>query len=44
MKAVADYEMGPDSEVPLVRAEAAIANAEEFIVCIQQLLEINGIS
>ena len=44
LKAVADYEMGPDSEVPLVRAEAAIANAEEFIVCIQQLLEINGIS
>ena len=34
LKAVADYEMGPDSEVPLVRAKAAIENAEEFIVCI----------
>ena len=44
LKAVADYEMGPDSEVPLVRAKAAIANAEEFIVCIKQLLETNSIS
>ena len=44
LKAVADYEMGPDSEVPLVRAEAAIANAEEFIACIQQLLETSSIS
>jgi uncharacterized protein (UPF0332 family) len=44
LKAVADYEMGPDSEVPLVRAKAAIANAEEFIVCIEQLLETSSIS
>jgi hypothetical protein len=44
LKAVADYEMGSDSEAPLVRAKAAIENAEEFIVCIEQLLATNSIS
>ena len=38
LKAVADYEMGPDSEVPLDRAEKAIGYAERFVDCIAMLL------
>jgi uncharacterized protein (UPF0332 family) len=38
MKAVADYETGPGSEVPLERASAAIETAQKFVDCIAGLL------
>lgn len=38
LKAVADYEMGADSEVPLPRAAAAIETAERFVACLSELL------
>ena len=38
LKAVADYEMGPDSVVPNDHAAAAIASAEHFVECIASLL------
>jgi uncharacterized protein (UPF0332 family) len=34
MKAIADYELGTEASVPLNRASAAIATAEQFIGCI----------
>lgn len=39
LKAVADYEVGPDSEIPLDRAATAIAGATRFI---QRLAEALG--
>ncbi|MGH8656180.1 MAG: hypothetical protein ACREYE_30135 [Gammaproteobacteria bacterium] len=39
LKAVADYETGPDSMVPLQRAAAAIETAGRFIDCIAGLIE-----
>jgi uncharacterized protein (UPF0332 family) len=44
LKAVADYEMGPDSEVPLARAKAAIADAEAFVICLELLLKDSSTS
>jgi uncharacterized protein (UPF0332 family) len=41
LKAVADYETGPDSVVPLARAAAAIETAGRFIDCIENLLTPN---
>jgi uncharacterized protein (UPF0332 family) len=38
LKAVADYELGPAASVPLDRASAAIATAEQFIDRIAVLL------
>jgi len=38
LKAVADYEMGPDSVVPLERARAAAETAEMFVGTIAALL------
>jgi uncharacterized protein (UPF0332 family) len=38
LKAVADYETGPGSEVPLDRASAAIETAQMFVDCIADLL------
>jgi uncharacterized protein (UPF0332 family) len=38
MKAVADYELGPDAAVPLDRANAAIDKAAQFIEQIAGLL------
>jgi uncharacterized protein (UPF0332 family) len=38
LKAVADYETGPGSVVPLERVEAAIATARRFVACIEELL------
>jgi hypothetical protein len=38
LKAVADYEVGPSSAVPLDRAEAAIATATRLVECIAELL------
>jgi uncharacterized protein (UPF0332 family) len=38
MKAIADYELGPGSDVPLDRASAAIETAERFIGCIAGIL------
>jgi uncharacterized protein (UPF0332 family) len=38
LKAVADYELGPDAEVPLDRAGAAIESAERFVDFITKLL------
>lgn len=39
LKAVADYETGPDSVVPLERAAAAIETAGRFIDCIAGLIK-----
>ena len=39
LKAVADYEAGPGSIVPLERVEAAIATARRFVDLIAELLE-----
>jgi uncharacterized protein (UPF0332 family) len=38
LKAVADYETGPDSLVPRERAEAAISAATRFVNCVAALL------
>jgi hypothetical protein len=38
LKAVADYEMGPGSVVPLERAAAAVETAGRFIECIAGLI------
>jgi len=38
LKALADYETGPGSEVPLKRAAAAIETAQKFVDCIAALL------
>lgn len=44
LKAVADYETGPDSVIPRERAAAAIQSARKFAACISQVLsdESNG--
>ena len=39
LKAVADYETGPDAIIPPERAAAAIAAAERFLACIVELIE-----
>jgi uncharacterized protein (UPF0332 family) len=38
LKAVADYEAGPGSIIPLERAESAIAVATRFVDCVASLL------
>lgn len=38
MKAIADYELGPDADVPTAQAAMAIETAERFIDCIAALL------
>jgi len=38
LKAIADYETGPDAVVPLERVEAAIATATRFLDCLVGLL------
>lgn len=38
LKAVADYEFGPDAVIPLERALSAIAGAERFVGCVAALL------
>ncbi len=38
LKAIADYETGPDAVVPLERVEAAIATAARFLDCVVGLL------
>jgi uncharacterized protein (UPF0332 family) len=42
LKAVADYEMGADSVVPLERAAAAIENAARFVESIAELCSAGG--
>jgi uncharacterized protein (UPF0332 family) len=39
LKAVADYEAGPGSIVPLARVEAAIATARRFVDLVAELLD-----
>ena len=38
LKAIADYETGPDAEVPLARAVAAHEDAKKFVAAIERLL------
>jgi uncharacterized protein (UPF0332 family) len=38
MKAVADYELGPDAIIPTEQAGAAIDTATRFVACIGELL------
>ena len=38
MKAVADYELGPDAVIPIEQAGAAIETATRFVACIGELL------
>jgi len=38
LKAVADYEVGPDAVVSIAEAEAAIATAARFIDCVVEIL------
>jgi len=42
LKAVADYETGPGSVVPLERVEAAIATATRFVACVASRISTNG--
>jgi len=42
LKAVADYEMGEDSVVPLERAATAVQSAERFVDCMMRLLSETG--
>jgi uncharacterized protein (UPF0332 family) len=39
LKAVADYELGPDSDIPLEHAARAIETAERFTDCISELID-----
>lgn len=39
LKAIADYEMGPDGIVPPTRAQAALVDAQRFVEAIMQTLE-----
>lgn len=39
MKAVADYETGPEAEVPIGEAESALTMAEEFVATVESLLQ-----
>jgi hypothetical protein len=39
LKAVADYEAGPGSVVPLERVEAAIRTARRFVDVVTELLD-----
>jgi uncharacterized protein (UPF0332 family) len=39
LKAIADYEFGPGSEIPLYRAESAILAAARLVACVAALLE-----
>ena len=41
LKAVADYETGPDSNIPLERSAAALETATRFVACIAELLAIS---
>ena len=38
LKAVGDYETGPDSNIPLERSAAALETATRFVACIAELL------
>jgi hypothetical protein len=38
LKAVADYELGPDADIPLDYSAKAIETAMRFVECIAQLL------
>ncbi|HWD57090.1 MAG TPA: HEPN domain-containing protein [Stellaceae bacterium] len=38
LKAIADYETGPGSEISVAQAEQAVREAERFIACIETLL------
>jgi uncharacterized protein (UPF0332 family) len=38
LKAVADYELGPDAIIPTEQAAAAIKTATRFVTCIAELL------
>jgi hypothetical protein len=38
LKAVADYEAGPNAIVPVERAEAAIQMAVQFVDCVASIL------
>jgi uncharacterized protein (UPF0332 family) len=42
LKAIADYEMGPDSIVPLARAQAALFDAARFVEAITHALGGEG--
>jgi len=42
LKAVADYELGPESVVPLERAAAAIESAGRFVESIAELCSAGG--
>jgi hypothetical protein len=44
LKAVADYEIGPDALIPLDRAEAALETAARFIEAVAELLVCNDSS
>ena len=39
MKAICDYELGPDAVVPYEKAEAAVQTAARFVDCIASLLD-----
>jgi uncharacterized protein (UPF0332 family) len=38
LKAIADYEIGPGSEVTVEQTEQAIDTARRFVACIEELL------
>ena len=38
IKSIADYALGPDTDVPLDRASAAIDTAEQFVDRVMELL------
>jgi uncharacterized protein (UPF0332 family) len=41
LKEVADYETGPDSDIPIERSEEAVETAGRFFACIAEILRIN---
>jgi uncharacterized protein (UPF0332 family) len=42
LKAICDYELGPDAVVPREKADAAIQTASSFVDCIASLLAASG--
>lgn len=39
LKAAADHEFGPDADIPLDRATAALDDADRFVAAVMDLIE-----
>lgn len=39
LKAIADYEYGPNSNIPLEKSSAAVETAKHFVACLEKMIE-----